>query len=65
MQQFTSLGMAPENLPEEALTQIYQASIGSHNHCMSLQLCWAIIDHPAQLYSCVVIDPTPHTIDVV
>ena len=26
MQQFTSLGMAPDNLPEEALTQIYQAS---------------------------------------
>ncbi|DBA96718.1 TPA: hypothetical protein ACH3X1_015560 [Trebouxia sp. C0004] len=26
MQQFTSLGMPPENLPEEALTQIYQAS---------------------------------------
>ena len=26
MQQFTSLGMHPENLPEEALTQIYQAS---------------------------------------
>lgn len=25
MQQFTSLGMAPDNLPEEALTQIYQA----------------------------------------
>ena len=26
MQQFTSLGLAPDNLPEEALTQIYQAS---------------------------------------
>jgi len=63
MQQFTSLGMAPDNLPEEALTQIYQASKSVSQVLHVALTLLGIISHAAQLYSCLVIDPTPHTMD--
>ncbi|KAL0032386.1 hypothetical protein WJX79_008625 [Trebouxia sp. C0005] len=52
MQQFTSLGMAPDNLPEEALTQIYQAYLlmKTDQEGVELPLGEGLLEHAQQVW---------------